>query len=283
MDKRKKVDSKEIGLEIGLILGKHFFNTEHLHYGYWTSDLDVDLFNLPQAQDNYTDFVLSHIPEGVETILDVGCGVGRFALKLINQGYKVDCVSPSKILAEHAGNLLGNKSQIFKTSYEKLQTEKRYDIILFSESFQYVNLEKALQNSLKLLNDDGFLLICDFFKTDAQGKSIIGGGHKLAKFYDRISKYPFKSINNLDITKETAPNLDIVNDFLTGVGLPIWNLLIHFLNSNYPIISKFLQWKFKKKIVKIDRKYFCGERNARNFTTYKSYRFLLYKKINSAV
>ena len=30
MDKRKKVDTKEIGLEIGLNFGKHFLNTEHL-------------------------------------------------------------------------------------------------------------------------------------------------------------------------------------------------------------------------------------------------------------
>ena len=81
MNKRRKVDTKEIGLEIGLIIGKHFFHTEYLHYGYWTNDLDINLLNLPQAQENHSNFIISHIPEGTKTILDVGCGVGRFALK----------------------------------------------------------------------------------------------------------------------------------------------------------------------------------------------------------
>ena len=158
MNNRKKVDSKEIGLEIGLILSKHFFKTEHLHYGYWTNDLNVEPHNLPIAQDNHSNFIISHIPVEAKTILDVGCGVGRFALKLTNAGYHVDCVSPSPVLTEHAHNLLKNKSYIFECSYEKLQTEDRYDVIVFSESFQYVNLEKALQNSLNFLNDDGYLL-----------------------------------------------------------------------------------------------------------------------------
>ncbi|SVA32667.1 uncharacterized protein METZ01_LOCUS85521, partial [marine metagenome] len=30
-----KVDSKEVGLEIGLLLTRFFFNSEDLHFGYW--------------------------------------------------------------------------------------------------------------------------------------------------------------------------------------------------------------------------------------------------------
>ena len=248
MKKHKKVDSREIGLEIAFIFSRYFLKTEHLHYGYWTSDLNIDLFNLPQAQENYSTFIISHIPEEVKTILDVGCGIGRFALKLINMGYKVDCVSPSSVFTEHARNLLGNKSHIFECCYEKLQTENRYDMVLFSESFQYVNLEKALQNSFKFLKKGGYLLICDFFRTDAKGESALGGGHKLVKFYDLISPYPLKPIKDIDITSETAPNLDIVDDLLTNVGHPIWNLAIHFLNNKYRFIFKFLQWKYRERI-----------------------------------
>ena len=280
MNKRKKVDSREIGLEIGLLLGKFFFKTEHLHYGYWTDDLNLDIINLPRAQENHSNFIISHIPEGTKTILDVGCGVGCFAEKLTNMGYHVDCISPSSVLTEHAHNLLGNKSHIFKCKFEKLQTENRYDMVLFSESFQYVNLEKAIQNSIKFLNAGGHLLICDFFKTDADGESALGGGHELARFYHHISQHPLNPVKDIDITKETAPNLKIVNDILINVGLPIWNLITHYLNHNHPLISKLLQWKYKKKITQINRKYFSGARNADTFAIYKSYRLLLYKKTN---
>ncbi|MBN2104269.1 methyltransferase domain-containing protein [bacterium] len=281
MNKQKKIDSRDIGLEIGLILGQYFFNTEHLHYGYWAGDLDINLKNLPQAQKNYCHFIISQIPEGIKTILDVGCGVGRSAFELINKGYRVDCVSPSPVLTERARMLLGEQSHIFECDFENIQTENRYDMILFSESFQYIKLEKALQNSVKLLNKDGYLLICDFFKTDAKGKSVLGGGHKLAKFYEFISQYPLIPIKDMDITKETAPNLDIINGFLSNVGFPIWKTLIHFLDTNYHFISRLIHWKYNRKIKKINRKYFSGARNARNFSIYKSYRLLLYKNVSA--
>lgn len=281
MNKRKKVDSKEIGLEIGLNIGKHVFHTEHLHYGYWTKGLDINLNNLPQAQENHSDYIISHIPKGSKTILDVGCGVGRIALKLINIGYNVDCVSPSSVFTEYTRNLLGDKSHIFECNYEELQTDNQYDVILFSESFQYVNLEKAVQKSVKYLNDGGYLLICDFFKINSKEKGVIGGGHKLVRFYDLISQAPLKPIKDIDITNQIAPNLDLVNKFLTNVGQPVWNLSFQFLNSNYPLLSKFIQWKYRKKIERINRKYFSGLRNAENFSRCKSYRLLLYKKVNN--
>ena len=281
MNRPKKVTSKEIGLEIGLLLSRYFLKAEDLHYGYWTSDLDVDFLNLPQAQENHSSFLISHIPDGTKTILDVGCGTGRLALKLVNRGYQVDCVSPSTLLTEYARNLLGNRSHIFECRYEELETENRYDVVLFSESFQYTTLETALQNSLKFLNDGGYLLICDFFKTDAKGKSPLGGGHKLTRFYDLISQYPFEPTKDIDITKRTAPNLEIVNDCLTNVGLPIWNLVVTWLEANYPFLSKFLKWKYRKKIGNINRKYFSGARNAENFTVFKTYRLLVYRKAGS--
>jgi len=279
MKKQNKINSKELGLEIGLIIGKHIFNTEHLHYGYWTDDQNNDLFNLPQAQENYCNFLISQIPEGINKILDVGCGVGQLAAKLIDIGYNVDCVSPSSVFAEHTRNRLGSNSHIFECCFEDLHTENRYDMVLFSESFQYVPLEKAIQNSIKYLNKDGYLLICDFFKTNATGKCVLGGGHKLDKFYSLISGNSFQPIMDLDITDKTSPNADLLNDFLLSVGHPIWNLLNRYMNSNHYLISKFLHWKFKKKIDKINLKYFSGLKNSENFSNFKSYRLLLYKKI----
>ena len=138
-----------------------------------------------------------------------------------------------------------------------------------------------MQKSIKFLHNNGYLLICDFFKTGKKEESVLGGGHQLTRFYDTISQYPFNPIKDIDITNETAPNLDIVNEILTNVGLPIWNLLIHTLNNNYRLLSKFLQWKYKKKIDKINRKYFSGLRNAENFSKCKSYRLLLYQRAST--
>jgi len=101
----------------------------------------------------------------------------------------------------------------------------------------------------------------------------------LTKFYDLISHHPFKKLKDLDITRETAQTLNLANDLLSNVGLPIWNLIIDYLNSKYPYLSKLLQWKYRNKIARINRIYFSGTLNAESFAKYKSYRLLLYKKI----
>ncbi len=280
MSKRSKKDSKEMGLEVGIIVGKHLFNTEHLHYGYWTDDLDLTIQNLPIAQKQYSEFLISQIPEGAKNILDVGCGVGRFSWDMIQKGYKVDCVSPSKILTEHARARLGDQCHIFECEFEKIDTDNRYDVILFSESFQYINMKNAFENAIRLLNDNGHILICDFFKTDAPGKSALGGGHKLAGFYETISGFPLSQVKDIDITPQTAPNLDVVDGMLMNAGLPIWNMIIHYMESNYRFIAKFLKWKYKKKIAKINHKYFSHARSAKNFAIFKSYRCMLYAKVS---
>ncbi len=278
MAKRKKVDFKEIGLDIGLILAKQFYKTEYLHYGYWIDDLEVNTNNVYQAQKNYAEYIISQIPEGTKSILDVGCGAGKFAGELIDLGYKVDCVSPSPNLTKHVRRLVGDRCEIFECGYEELKTDKKYDLVLFSESFQYIPVNQALPQSLEFLNENGHILICDFFSKDVDGTSPIGGGHNLKKYYETVAKFPLETIKDIDITKETAPSLDIVNDFLTNAMHPIYDLILYVLDNNYPKIARFLRWKFKKKLEKADYKYFQQKTNGQSFSHFKSYHFLLYKK-----
>lgn len=276
--KKKKVDFKEIGLDIGLILAKQFFKTEYLHYGYWTDNLEVVTENILQAQENYANFIVSHFPSGIETILDVGCGAGKFAQKLLDLGYKVDCVSPSPNLSKHVRRLIGNRCNIFESGFEVLEISHQYDLILFSESFQYIPLDSSIPQSLKFLNKDGHILICDFFRRDVNGTSPIGGGHDLGKFNRFVSRFPLKLIEDIDITEETALSLDIVNEILTNTFHPIYDLVFYALDNNYPKVSKLIKKVFRKRLGKINFKYFQQKTNAKSFSQFKSYHFLLYQK-----
>ena len=279
MKKNVKRDiSREVGLEIGSICGKYFLKLGHLHYGYWTSDMKVDIANLHLAQDKYTEFVISHIPDGVKTILDVGCGTGQIDRKLLDVGYEVDCVCPSPFLKKHTSELLGSRSHIFECFFENLQTANQYDMVLFCESLQYIDMEQALSNTNKFLNKGGYLLICDVFKKDIKSEKIMGGGHKLTDFYNLIEKSSFRLIENLDITGETAPNIDLLNDVLENVVRPVANAGIRLLESRYPIALKFLQWRYRKKISKLRKKYLEGGKTGEDFKKRKSYQLFLYKK-----
>ena len=277
--KNRKVDSKEVGLEIGLILFKYFLNTEYLHYGFFSNGLPTEVQNLAQAQINYAEFLKSKIPTGVKTILDVGCGSGRFALELTNAGYRVDCVSPGTILTEHAKELLGNKCHIFNSKFEDVVTEKKYDMVMFSESFQYINMDASFTNALKFLTPGGHIMICDFFKTDPENKSMLGGGHDYNQYLDIVKKYPVQLVEEQDITAETKPTIDLANKLSMEVMFPTYKLLLLLLEDRFPLVAKFVRWKYKKKLDKIENKHFKGSRTGDNFAKYKKYMFYLYKAV----
>lgn len=279
MKKQKTRTSRELGLELAAICGAHFLKLENLHYGYWTLDLSIDLANLHKAQEQYTDFLTSHIPHEVKTILDVGCGTGHIAKRLMDAGYKVDCVSPSPFLSEQVHSLLGDRAHLFECMFEQLETDRKYDLILFSESFQYVGMGKALENITDLLNAGGYLLICDFFRVDKSKNGVMGGGHKLIKFHDQIAHYPFELVEDIDITPQTAPNLDLFDSAMKNVAAPAFEASMDFLNGRYKLMSKILRWKYKRQINRVYAKYFDGKRSAEEFKKCRTYRFLLYKKL----
>jgi len=274
----RKVELKEIGLDIGLAFSKHFYKTDYLHYGYWPEYLTVEPSNVFQAQENYANYLLKNIPDKVNSILDVGCGSGKFAEKLIREGYIVDCVSPSANLNKHVRNRLRNRSEIFETRFEELVTEKSYDLILCSESFQYLLLEKAVSKIKKLLNSEGHLLICDFFKLDVPGKSPVSGGHGITRFFKYMDEQPFTKLIDIDITKETAPSLDIMCDLIQEVIVPTWDSIAYYMRSNYPRFTKLFSFVFRNKIAQAHRKYLSGSTSSKEFANFKTYRLFLYKK-----
>ena len=278
MDSKTKVSSRRVGLDIGLAIGRFFLNTEDLHYGYWPIGKTATIQNFAEAQGAHSKLIIDHICEKTKRILDVGSGSGNLALRLINKGYQVDCVIPSEFLAKQVQEKLGNRSTIHICGFEKVDDIEKYDLILFSESFQYVKLGKSLEKITNMLNIGGHLLICDFFKRDGVGKSPIGGGHGWQVFQDKISAHPLSLISDKDITEETAPTIDLLAKFNTDVATPIAEMSSEYLIDHYPKLSKLFRWKFKKRLEKIHNIYLSGSVNGSSFKKFKEYHLLVYEK-----
>lgn len=270
-------DSRELSLALGLFCGKYLLNMNHLHYGYWPEGLSVKLSNFTTAQQHLADFILAHIPPGVSSILDVGCGAGALAADLLSRGYSVDCVCPNPVLLRHARKRLNGRARIYHCAYEALEKmERRYDLVLFSESFQYVRMHQAIRNARRHVNPGGYILICDFFKTNAPGECIIGGGRRLTTFYELIARHPLQKIEDIDITAQTAPTIDLLNNFLVRVS-SIWNGLRRLAARPGRLMPGGVRQRVAHKLDKLERKYFSGLRTARHFATFKAYRLLLYR------
>tara|TARA_B100000700_G_scaffold331803_1_gene469091 strand:+ start:6248 stop:7096 length:849 start_codon:yes stop_codon:yes gene_type:complete len=272
-----KVNSKEVGLEIGLLLAKFFLDSEDLHFGYWPDGSKTDFLTFPEAQSRHSNLIFENIPDEVNSILDVGAGSGELARKLSEKGYKVDCVSPSSFLSDSIESKLPSESKLFRTTLENLETDNRYDLILFSESFQYIKLEKGIEQIARYLKRDSYLLICDFFQLPQKESSPLRGGKKLDKFFATIEKYSFQLIKDIDITSETSPTIEILDNFLTKFLKPTTTLSAKYLSSNYPMIYRLLKWKMYSRFDKIKRVYLSNKITKESYMKHKSYRLFLYK------
>jgi SAM-dependent methyltransferase len=271
MAKVKKIDSKEVGLELGLVIFRFFLKSDHLHYGLFTEGLQADVADLKEAQERYTAMLMDLIPEGAKTILDVGCGSGATAKKLLDAGYEVECVSPGKILTAQVRKLLGKDVVIYQSKFEALSAEKKYDVVLFSESFQYIPMDNSVSGALARLNPGGRIIVADFFKRDVPGKSPLGGGHNYKEWQEKLAKMPVQVSYERDITEETAPTLDIVHQFSNEVLFPVWQSVFALAEDRYPKALKFIKWRFRKKLEKLENKHFTGQRNAETFKQFKKY------------
>ena len=198
------------------------------------------------------------------------------------EGYAVDCVSPSPSLTRRARALLGDEQQIFECRYEDLKTDRRYDLILFSESFQYLEMAEALSISEALLSGEGYLLISDFFRKDTPERGPFGGGHPLAEFRRQIAARALRPVVDEDITPRIAPNLDLTADFTRQVVEPVKEELLGNLAARHPLLSRALRWVFRRHLREAEEKYFSGKRSGANFQVYKSYRLLLFQYCGKA-
>jgi len=276
-----RFDKREEDLKFFLLVGKQLLRIDDLHYGLWPDDLEVTFANLGQAQENHSQLMISNIPEGTRSILDVGCGAGALAKRLVGLGYEVEGVTPSAVLAAEGRKLLDNNLRIFESRIEDLEIERQYDVVLFSESFQYVEMEKALAKCLALLNPGGHLLICDFFRKDVEGDSPFNSGPRLSRFREIVSELPLDLLEDIDITSESAPTMDLADDVLRNFFSPALDLVFHNLSGHFPRLGRFVTWRLQKWKAKVKWRYFNGAQSGANFEKHKSYRLMLFKKTGS--
>ena len=275
---KKNYISRQLGLELGLILCRYLFKTEDLHFGYWPDDLPVEILNLPVAQENHSELIIKRLPIQNGRLLDVGCGAGSLACRLLNKGLSIDGVVPSAFLANKAREALNACGEIFESYFEDLETQNQYDLILFSESFQYINIEKGLDKVDSLLCEGGHLLICDFFDKESPHVKSVKGGHKWSIFNEAIAAGPWNKIEDIDITKETARTLDLVKDVMSEVALPAFNLIGETFWDRHPLLTRIANVIFKKRIEKVRTRYLNERMSAASFEAAKCYRLMIFQK-----
>ena len=160
-------------------------------------------------------------------ILDIGCGGGLLSEPMARLGANVTGIDASdkniKIAKLHAKK---NKLNInyFCSSPEKLETKKKFDVILNMEIIEHVeDINFFIKSCSKLLKKNGLMFVATLNKTlKSYVFAIIGaeyvlrwlpiGTHDWEKFVKPEDLKNILSKNNLKIEKIDGMNFDIFKD-----------------------------------------------------------------------
>ncbi|MHC5259711.1 class I SAM-dependent methyltransferase [Streptomyces sp. UC4497] len=108
--------------------------------------------------DHYHRLLLRQLPPQGHTALDVGCGAGRFARRLVAHGYRVDALDPDPAtlaVAEAAGG--GPRYRVADAAQAELPPA-HYDVISCLASLHHMPFE-TLTRFRKALAPGGTLLV----------------------------------------------------------------------------------------------------------------------------
>ncbi|MGM0441681.1 MAG: class I SAM-dependent methyltransferase [Elusimicrobiota bacterium] len=273
-----KSKNEPVKVDWGLKFYLDVLKLDSLHFGLW-EDEPLTVEGARQAQKNYTDRFLSKIPDGVEKIADAGCGIGGTALKLKERGYTVDCINPDAYQEKIFRQKTGGKIPFYRTTFENFAPpeDKEYDLILMSESSQYMDTEKMVARASRLLKPGGYLLIADYFRKEDTDF------YKTCKVKDEFKtavENNFSLMEKEDITERAVPTLEAGKIIFEEYGLPVLNIISGYLKQEAPVISKITKFIFSGKIKKIqDYLYRHTPRklDSEKFKKEMNYLFLLYR------
>lgn len=217
----EKIDTRAVGLDVGLAFIRWLTGAENLHYGLWTA-LEVTASNLRTAQEAYTAKLFGYLPAGPLRILDIGGGAGETARKLLALGHSVEIVVPSPFLAARCRTTAPG-AVVHECMFEDFLGQGPFDLCLFSESFQYIPFAASLPKCAALLAPGGQVLIADCFRTEAYRSRGAhgpqpGGGHRLQAFRAALEGSAFAIVAEEDITDAVAPSIDLEQQLFNVIG-----------------------------------------------------------------
>lgn len=224
---------------------------QHLHLGYWSEGDALTYDNCIAAQERYTQFLIARIPDAVRSVLDVGAGLGTTSARLGAAGYTVEALSPDAYQRE-----------VFATSapgvpfhacrFQDLAPLDRFDLILMSESSQYIGLDDLFAGCTAQLaaTGPGYVLVADWFVRD--GETYYGGAHGETEFFATAAKKGYRVVDRQDITDRTVPTLAYLSAVYGNHVVPAYRLGKEMLARHLPRLFGLAQRVARKRIQRLD-------------------------------
>jgi SAM-dependent methyltransferase len=215
------------GDDLELALYGTIFGNNFLHYGYFP-DPKIDpetigFAHLKQAMDDYATLLVQRVQPG-ERVLDVGCGMGGLLARLDQAGAQPTGVTPNRAHAAHIKRTWPHVPLIEGT-FETVNAGRvaaKFDAVINSESFQYIDLDTGMKNVRALLkpaSEGGRWINIDYFRLIPSAKN--KSGHLLADFEAACARHGFVVRERVDVTENVLPSLAYGRLLATRFALPL--------------------------------------------------------------
>ena len=238
--------------DVGLRFYLEVLELEHLHYGLWERSDPLTLEGLRRAQERYLERLLGLIPEGVVRVLDVGCGAGANAVALHNRGLEVEGLSPEAGQGERFRARTGGR--FHHCRFEDFEAERRFDLVLMSESAQYVPLGRLFPTAVSALAPGGWLLVSDYFVVEPDGSYITRSGHELEAFLRTADASGFEIDHEEDVTDAVAQSLDLACRLLERYFIPSVRLGLLRAAQKKPGLTRWAARFLRRKLRTVDQR-----------------------------
>jgi SAM-dependent methyltransferase len=248
---------KSVELDLTALMSEVMFGHGYAHYGYFPDGVPevLSASALGAAQHAYFERLeqaIATVPGGVTRILDVGSGTGANARALIGRGFDVACVSPSAQMNEMARAKLPEGTSVADATFEAFETEGRFDICLFAESFHYIDLESALRQAARFA-DKGVVIFDYFRRPGYEHGDGTRGTH--AAFLEEVARQGvFEILSDEDMTAAITPTFVIHEHLKNEKVAPFVQRFRTALKAEYPWRAWALEKMLGRSLDKLGRR-----------------------------
>lgn len=245
---------------------------DHLHYGLWNGDA-FTLEGLKTAQDRFSRHLQSWIPAPVRSVLDVGCGIGSTALMLRQAGFDVEGLSPDPYHRQEFARRVGSPFHLSR--FQEFRPPRTYDLVLMSESAQYIWLDRLFKAVRRSAQPGGYLLVADYFTVNGCQGPLARSGHPLDAFFDEAAAAGLALERREDITDRVAPTLDLARSWLHSYVEPCLAVASDSFRARHPHLARLAGWLLKRRLGRLHEQLQLVD--SAGFKHHKRYLVLLFR------
>lgn len=256
-----------------------------LHFGLWQDGQPLTVKEMARAQAFYTETLIGMFPALAQTVLDIGAGIGDNAIHMAEKGLHVTCISPSTIHQRHfKEHVLPEHEDIvfIRSTYEELDLDSRFDVVLMSESSNYFPIEHGLERTLRYLKGGGVLVMGALMRKDNHPR--YEEMHPYQSYLDLANRKGFILKEDVDVTEQVIPTLDLAHSVFQYVP-SVAEVLLDFNRRSagvkYQIVSAIARLFFGRELFLLNDLVFNAgphKTDPEPFREHVTYRFLMFEK-----